>query len=70
MTSAQVIDTIKLAVETGLVDANEPMFSDKYSNVWQGMIGDDWKDKVLLAVYEMAEKQVMIMDMGGPIHPN
>jgi hypothetical protein len=70
MTSAQVIDTIKLAVETGLVDPQVPMFDDAYANVWQGMIGDDWKDKVLLAIYEMAAKQVQIIDMAGPINPN
>ena len=70
MTSAEVIDVIKLAVETGLVDPKVSMFDDAYDNVWRGMIGDDWKDKVLLAIYEMAEKQVMIMDMGGPINLN
>ena len=70
MTSAQVIETIKLAVETGLVDANEPMFSDKYANVWQGMIGDDWQTLVLTAIYDIAEKQVMILDMAGPINLN
>jgi hypothetical protein len=70
MTSAQVIDTIKLAVETGLVDPQVPMFDDAYDNVWRGMIGDDWKDKILLAIYEMAAKQVQIMDMAGPINPN
>jgi hypothetical protein len=70
MTSAQVIDKIKLAVECGLVDPQVPMFDDAYDNVWRGMIGDDWKDKILLAIYEMAAKQVQIMDMAGPINPN
>jgi hypothetical protein len=70
MTSAQIIDTIKLVVETGLVDANEPMFSDKYSNVWKGMLGEDWKNLVLTAIYDIAEKQVMILDMAGPINLN
>lgn len=70
MTSAEVIDKIKLAVECGLVDPKVPMFDDAYANVWQGMIGDDWRDKVLLAIYETAAKQVMINDIAGPIHPN
>jgi hypothetical protein len=70
MTSTQVIDTIKLAVEIGLIDPQASMFDDAYDNVWREMIGDDWKDKVLMAIYEMAAKQVQIMDMAGPIHPN
>jgi hypothetical protein len=70
MTSTEVIAKIKLAVDIGLIDPQVSMFDDAYDNVWREMIGDDWKDKVLLAIYEMAEKQVMIMDMGGPIHPN
>lgn len=70
MTSAQVIDKIKLAVEIGLVNKDEPMFSDAYDNVWSEMIGVDWKDKVLIAIYEMAEKQVILNDMFGPISPN
>jgi len=70
MTSAEVISKIKLAVDIGLIDPQASMFDDAYDNVWSEMIGDDWKDKVLIAIYEMAEKQVMIMDMGGPIHPN
>jgi len=70
MTSAEVISKIKLAVDIGLIDPQASMFDDAYDNVWRGMLGDDWKDKVLIAIYEMAEKQVMIMDMGGPINPN
>lgn len=70
MTSAQVIDKIKLAVEIGLVNKDEPMFSDAYDNVWSEMIGADWKDKVLIAIYEMAEKQVILNDMFGSINPN
>jgi hypothetical protein len=70
MTSAQVIDKIKLAVDIGLIDPQVSMFDDAYDNVWRGMLGDDWKNLVLIAIYEMAEKQVMIMDMGGPINPN
>jgi len=58
MTSNEVIETIKLAVEIGLVDPTEPMFSDKYANVWSEMIGVDWQDKVKLAIYEVAAKQV------------
>jgi len=70
MTSAQVIDKIKLAVEIGLIDPQVSMFDDAYDNVWREMIGNDWKDKVLMAIYEMAAKQVQIMDMGGPINLN
>ena len=70
MISTEIISKIKLAVEIGLVDPNEPMFSDKYANVWEGMLGPNWKDDILLAIYEMAAKQVQIMDMAGPINPN
>ena len=70
MTSAEVISKIKLAVDVGLIDPQASMFDDAYDNVWREMIGDDWKDKVLMAIYEMAAKQVQIMDMFGPIHPN
>jgi hypothetical protein len=70
MTSIEVIAKIKLAVEIGLVDKDASMFDDAYDNVWRGMLGEDWKNLVLIAIYEMAEKQVMIMDMGGPINPN
>ena len=70
MTSAQVIDKIKLAVEIGLIDPQVSMFDDAYDNVWREMIGNDWKDKVLMAIYEMAAKQVQIKDMGGPINLN
>ena len=70
MTSAQVIETIKLAVDIGLVNKDVPMFDDAYDNVWRGMLGDDWKNLVLMAIYDMAEKQVQIMDMAGPINLN
>jgi hypothetical protein len=70
MTSNEVIETIKLAVEIGLVDPTEPMFSDKYANVWSEMIGVDWQDKVKLAIYEVAAKQVEMIDTFGTIHLN
>jgi hypothetical protein len=46
------------------------MFSDKYANVWSEMIGVDWQDKVKLAIYEVAAKQVEMIDTFGSIHLN
>ena len=70
MQPTQVIETIKLAVEIGLVDPTEPMFSDKYANVWSEMIGPNWQDDVKLAIYEIAAKQVEFIDTFGTIHLN
>ena len=70
MTSAQVIEKVKFAVECGLVDPNDSMFDDKHDALWTGLIGDEWKDKVLLAIYDMAAKQVQMLDTFGPINPN
>ena len=70
MTSTEVIETIKLAVEIGLVDPTEPMFSDKYTNVWSEMIGPNWQDDVKLAIYEVAAKQVEFIDTFGTYNLN
>ena len=70
MTSTEVIETIKLAVEIGLVDPTKPMFNSEYDNVWSEMIGPDWQDKVKIAIYEVAAKQVEFIDTFGSIHLN
>lgn len=70
MTSNEVIETIKLAVDIGLVDPKVPMFSEQYDNVWREMIGDDWQDKVKIAIYEVAEKQIQFIDTFGTYNLN
>ena len=70
MTSTEVIETIKLAVEIGLVDPKVPMFSSEYDNVWSEMIGPDWQDKVKIAIYEVAAKQVEFIDTFGTYNLN
>ena len=70
MTSTEVIETIKLAVEIGLVDPTKPMFNSEYDNVWSEMIGPDWQDKVKIAIYEIAAKQVEFIDTFGTYNLN
>ena len=70
MTSIEVIEVIKLAVDLGLVNKDEPMFSDAYDNVWNEMIGPNWREDVLLAIYETAAKQVEFIDTFGTYHLN
>ena len=70
MQPTQVIETIKLAVEIGLVDPTKPMFGDEYDNVWSEMIGPTWRDDIKLAIYELAAKQVEFIDTFGTYNLN
>jgi hypothetical protein len=70
MTSADVVEKIQFAVKTGLVNPEDAMFDPKYDRFWSELIGDDWQDKVLIAIYELSEKQITFNNMFGPIHPN
>ena len=65
MTSIEVIEQVKLAVEIGLVDPKRSMMDPEYDAIWYQMIGPEWKTDIALALYEIAERQVKFIDTFG-----
>jgi hypothetical protein len=65
MTSIEVIEQVKLAVEIGLVDPKRSMLDPEYDAIWYQMIGPEWKTDIALALYDMAAKQVQFVDTFG-----
>ena len=65
MTSIEVIEQVKLAVEIGLVDPKRSMLDPEYEAIWHQMIGPEWKIDIALALYDMAAKQVQFVDTFG-----
>jgi hypothetical protein len=70
MTSIEVIEQVKLAVEIGLVDPKRSMLDPEYEAIWYQMIGPDWKTDIAMALYEIAERQVKFIDTFGTYHLN
>ena len=65
MTSIEVIEQVKLAVEIGLVDPKRSMMDPEYNAIWKSMIGDNWETDIALALYDVAAKQVQFVDTFG-----
>ena len=65
MTSIEVIEQVKLAVEIGLVDPKRSMLDPEYEAIWHQMIGPEWKVDIALALYDVAAKQVQFVDTFG-----
>ena len=65
MTSIEVIEQVKLAVDLGIVDPKRSMLDPEYEAIWKSMIGLEWKSDIALALYDMAAKQVQFVDTFG-----
>ena len=70
MTSNDIIEKVQFAVKIGLVNPQDKMFDEKNERVWESLIGPEWRQDILLAIYDMAERQVEFIDTFGHIHPN